>query len=113
MIFEALFRASFIFIHNQTMKQTSIHSRLIGVFYANSLFSGYGHHRVEVELEYQGNYQKFYAITNNMPEIDKIKSLEEPNVKYMQLYMLISNDIEEQVFEWILSIENQDYETNI
>lgn len=76
----------------------------ITIYYAGSLLSGYGHHKVIVELEFEGEYEKFSAITTDMKSIDKAAELEGQE-KYNLLYETISNQIDELILEWAAGVE--------
>lgn len=75
----------------------------VTVAYADSLFSGYGHQRIKVELEYEGETEIFSATTDFMPGFDKANELEGQE-RYDALYDLIEAQIEEEVLEWLTSI---------
>lgn len=73
------------------------------VTYANSIFSGYGHQKITVELSVNGESKKFTAVTNCMPAFDEANHLEGQD-RYEALYSIIESDVEEDVIEWLLSI---------
>ena len=91
------------------MKTINFEGRIVGVYYANSLFSGYGHRRIEVELHYRSEFKKFYTITDDMPEIDRISELENIHDKYLSLYLLANKTIDSEVQEWLNQVDNHDY----
>lgn len=75
--------------------------------HASSVPSGYGHIIITVELYYNGEYKKFTATTNNMPDYDKATELE-GNDRYHAFYKLIERLIIDEVAEWL-----EDKEINI
>lgn len=82
---------------------TLFNNNPISVQYADSLFSGYGHQRIKVELEFDGETETFSATTDFMPGFDKANELEGQE-RYDALYDLIEAQIEEEVLEWLTSI---------
>lgn len=82
---------------------TLFNNKPISVQFASSLFSGYGHQRIKVELEYEGETEIFSATTDFMPGFDKANELEGQE-RYDALYDLIEAQIEEEVLEWLTSI---------
>ena len=75
----------------------------VTVQFADSLFAGYGHQRIKVELEYDSQSETFSATTDFMPGWDKANDLEGQD-RYDALYELIELRIEEEVIEWLTSI---------
>jgi len=73
------------------------------VTYADGITSGYGHKLITVELESNGEYRRFKAITNDMPGWDEANDLDGQE-RYEALYELIENKIEDDVIEWLVSI---------
>lgn len=84
------------------MKNLS-NTKAVTVQFADSLFAGYGHQRIKVELEYEGETEIFSATTDFMPGFDKANELEGQD-RYDALYELIEAQIEEEVLEWLTSI---------
>jgi len=76
----------------------------IDIIHASSKPIGYGHKKITVKLYYDGEYQKFTATTNNMPEYDAACELEGYE-KYLALYELIENQIIDEIAEWLEDIE--------
>ena len=82
----------------------TIDGKEVQIYYANAATSGYGHKKIEVKLSYEGNYETFYATTTNMPGYDASTELEGEE-RYIALYELIDYDIEEEVIEWLNSLD--------
>ena len=78
----------------------------ISIDYATGSTAGYGHKEIEVEIEYKGEYKKFKATTSNMPDWDAAQDLE-GGERYFALYELIETQIEDEIAEWILSIDGK------
>lgn len=83
------------------MKKYNYNNQQVTVYYAASLLAGYGHHKITVELECNGEYKKFTATTNNMRGLDAAKELDQQE-KYEALYELI--DIDAEILNWVLEI---------
>jgi hypothetical protein len=83
------------------MKKYNFNNQEVTVYYAGSLLAGYGHHKITVEMELNGEYKKFTATTNNMRGLDAAKELEGQE-KYEALYELI--DIDAEILDWVLEI---------
>lgn len=77
----------------------------VTVTYADSLFAGYGHQKIKVELEYDGETEIFSATTDFMPGFDKANELEGQD-RYDALYELIELRIEEEVIDWLTIISS-------
>ena len=74
---------------------------------AQSLFAGYGHQKIIVDLYcHYGNSMTIWATTSNMPGFDEACELKESDYEAYQtaLYRLIENDIEDRITEWVDSI---------
>lgn len=71
--------------------------------YASATFSGYGHYKVEVELQSEatGDYHKFYATTTDMRAIDEWKSTEDLEEGHKILFDCIEYDIQDEIIEWL------------
>lgn len=82
----------------------------ITIIYADSLFSGYGHRKITVEVEYNNNFKKFSSVTNCMPLCDKASDLEGQR-KYEALYDIIASNIEERIINWIIDVDDEEYES--
>lgn len=82
---------------------TLFNNKPVTVTYADSLFAGYGHQRIKVELEYDGESEIFSATTDFMPGFDEANELDGQE-RYDALYDLIEAQIEEEVLEWLTSI---------
>ena len=72
----------------------------IEIYHANAITSGYGHKKITVELQYNGKYQKFTAITNNMFAYDEANELDGED-KYQAFYDIIENQIIDEITEWL------------
>lgn len=79
---------------------TFVADKEIEINHASAITSGYGHKRITVELYYNGEYQKFTGITNNMPSYDAATELEGAD-KYHALYEIIETQIIDEVAEWL------------
>lgn len=82
---------------------TTEKSSFFTINYADAITSGYGHKKITVEIEFEGEYEKFSATTSFMPDYDKAMDLDGQE-KYEALYACIEQDINEDVFEWLMSI---------
>ena len=82
------------------MKTTIITGNEVAINYAFSKLTGYGHHKIIVELDFAGEFKTFSKTTNNMPAFDEANDLEGED-KWEALYNIIANDIEDEVAEWI------------
>lgn len=74
----------------------------IEVYHASTLFAGYGHYNITVDLycEEIDDYHTFEAVTNNMPDFDAACELEGQD-KYNALYDIIKYQIEDEVNNWL------------
>jgi hypothetical protein len=72
----------------------------VSVRFADSLPSGYGHKKIKVELECEGESESFIATTNFMPGYDAANDLDGQD-RYDALYDLIDSQIEGEVLEWL------------
>ena len=75
--------------------------------YASALPSGAGHKKITVELFYKGEYKKFTAITDNMPDYDDATDIEDIKEKNIAFFNLISYKIQDEVFEWCCNIDEE------
>lgn len=75
----------------------------VSLNYASSMTSGYGHKKITVELECEGEYKDFSATTNNMQGFDNANDLEGDD-KYIAFFELIESEIEEEIMEWLSEI---------
>ena len=78
-----------------------IQKKEVQLYHASSIFSGYGHQKITVELCYNDEYEKFYATTSNMPDFDEASEIEDYEEKQMALYNLIENQISSEIEEWL------------
>ena len=83
------------------MKKYNFNNQEVTVYYAGSLLAGSGHQKITVEMECNGEYEKFTATTNFMPAFDAAQELEGQD-KYEALYELI--DIDAEILDWVLEI---------
>jgi len=79
---------------------TFVADKEIEIYHANAITSGYGHKEITVEVSYNGEYQKFTAITTNMPSYDAATELEGAD-KYHALYKIIEKQIIDNIAEWL------------
>lgn len=84
------------------MKNLS-NTKAVTVQFADAQFAGYGHQKIKVVLEYDGETETFSATTDFMPGFDEANELEGQD-RYDALYDLIEAQIEEEVLEWLTSI---------
>lgn len=75
----------------------------IGLYHAQAISAGSGHKYITVELEYEGIYETFTAITADMPSYDAATELEGEE-KYLALYNIIAHQIKREVDEWIVDV---------
>lgn len=87
------------------MKTYQIEGKEVYVYHASALSSGYGHKKITVELveEFSGESMKFSATTSNMTDYDAIDM--EAQDRYEVLYELIDSKIEDNVYEWLQSLD--------
>jgi hypothetical protein len=85
------------------MKKYNFNNSEATVYYAGSLLSGYGHHKITVEMECNGEYKKFTATTNDMRGLDAAKELDRQD-KYDALYELIASYINEEILNWVIDL---------
>lgn len=83
---------------------TFIDDKEIEIYHVSAITSGYGHKKIIVEINYNGNFKEFNATTNNMPGYDAATDLE-GNEKSHALYELIENKIIDDIAEWIQAID--------
>lgn len=84
------------------MGEIEFKGKPVNIVYASSLLEGYGHQRINIEVEYEGLTENFSATTNFMPGYDAAMELEGQE-KYEALYSLIANDIDEDILEWLVT----------
>lgn len=84
--------------------KTTINNKEIEIYFSSDKFTGYGHRKITVELEYKGEYKEFYATTTNMQATDNAQELEGEE-KYFAHYQIIENQISDEVSEWLDSLE--------
>lgn len=82
-----------------TGKQVNLH-------YVAALPVGYGHKRITVEIEYENEYYEVSATTSHMPGYDAANDLEGEE-KQLALYELVESKIEDQIAEFIQSVDEQ------
>lgn len=70
------------------------------VAHASAMTSGYGHKKVTVEVEYDGNYKEFTATTSNMPAYDEANMLEGQE-KYEAFFEMVESPLDGEISEWI------------
>lgn len=70
----------------------------VDVVHVSNMNTGYGHHKITVEIEYKGDRNTFISMTNNMPGIDKAMDLEGEE-KQIALFNLI--DVDDEIWEWL------------
>lgn len=75
------------------------HNEDVNVIHVSNMFTGYGHHKITVEVEYRGDRNTFVTMTNNMPGIDEATSIEDYEEKQIALYNLI--DVDDEIWEWL------------
>lgn len=79
----------------------------LNLYSSSPAFSGYGHYKVEVELEYRGKYKKFTKTTTDMESIDEAKELGvdswEDSTK--KLYDCIESKISDSVQDWMQDVD--------
>lgn len=78
-------------------------NKTVTVQFADAQFAGYGHQKIKVVLEFEGETETFSATTNFMPGYDAANDLDGQD-RYDAFYDLISSQIDEAVLEWLLSI---------
>ena len=84
-------------------KHENIMENLTTIHYASASFNGHGHQLITVELEMDGAYNEFKAITNNMPNFDLAMDLDGQE-KYNALFSIIEYKIEDQIEEWVIEL---------
>lgn len=68
--------------------------------YADSLPSGYGHRKITIEVECEGESKLFTATTNCMPLYDKAMELDGQN-QYEALYFIEESVFDGLIQEWL------------
>lgn len=89
------------------MNTLTINGTELNLFSAQSRFAGYGHHKITVTLDLNGEKKDFTSTTNNMPAFDEAQELEGFQ-KELALFNIVENKIEDQIAEWIEEIQLQD-----
>ena len=87
------------------MKAINILGTDLEINYTNAVTAGHGHKKITVELCYLGEYKKFTATTSNMPDYDDAMDLEGEE-RDEALFLIIENQITDQVDEWIIEVSN-------
>lgn len=86
------------------MKNTiKVNNTELKLMYASKMFSGHGHYKITVlflNVE-SGENKSFTATTSHMPGIDAASELEDTDEKYLALYELIQNNIQENIEDWV------------
>lgn len=85
------------------LSKTFIGNTEIEIEFASSMFTGYGHQAINVDIYCNGESHNFRAITSNMPAFDKANELEGSD-KWLALYEIIERQIIDEVSEWIESL---------
>lgn len=73
----------------------------------NKLPSGYGHYKLSIKIMYKSEFSTFNYTTTDMRIIDELNDLEDYGEKVEMVFDHVINHIEEQVIEWVKSIDNQ------
>lgn len=74
------------------------------VTYANAMFSGHGHNKIEVEINYNGERKSFKATTTKLDSVDDAKELEGQE-KYEALFSIVENDLDGKIADWIYFLD--------
>ena len=81
----------------------TISGQEVEIWSAYNTPAGYGHKKIFVELQCMESYKVFSATTNNMPAYDEANDLE-GSARQEALYNIIASQIEDQVIEWLNSL---------
>ena len=73
------------------------------IYHSSKKCTGYGHYKLTVEIEYNGDYKEFSAVTTDMEFIDSLTN--ESNIDEL-VYDHIEHRIDEQIAEWIYFLQN-------
>ena len=76
----------------------------VEITYADAVSSGYGHKKITVEVNYNGQSKRFNAVTSCMPEFDRADELEGQE-RYYALYSCVASSIDELVADWIFFMD--------
>lgn len=74
--------------------------------YANAMFSGYGHNKITVNVDYNGDRKSFISTTTRLDSVDNAKELERQE-KYEALFEIVENDLDGVIAEWIAELEEK------
>lgn len=77
------------------------------VTYAAAAFSGYGHNKIEVEVEYNGERKSFKATTTSLDSVEDAKELEGQE-KYEALFEIVEYSLGGVIAEWIIELEDKE-----
>lgn len=77
----------------------------ITIYHASGITAGYGHKEITIEIEYNGEYRKFSAITNDMPGWDEANDLDDYDERKEALYELVEANIEGNIEEFIYDVD--------
>lgn len=78
--------------------------------YASSIFAGYGHQKITVEIASEtGDKKEFWHKTDNMPDFDEANDLEYGQEKFEALFELVESKLDGEICEWISEIESYYY----
>jgi len=89
-----------------TSTTITIQGKEITLCHAAEIFSGYGHKRITVSLLFGKEKANFAATTSNMPACDVAADME-GSEKYQSLYEIVASKIEDQVIEWLKTVEDK------
>jgi hypothetical protein len=83
---------------------TTTQSQEFTVNYANAMFSGHGHNKIEVEINADNEYKTFFATTTNLEAVDETKKLEGQE-RYEALFEIVDCwQLDDKISEWIYSL---------
>jgi len=88
------------------MRAITFYGTDLEINYTQSTTAGHGHAKITVELFFQGEYKNFSATTSNMSDYDGVSELEGGD-KDEVLFSIVSHQLADQIYEWIMEIENK------
>lgn len=77
--------------------------------YASSIFAGYGHQKITVQVVSEnGDKKEFWSKTDNMPGYDEANDLDYGQEKFEALFELVESKLDGEISEWLYELENSE-----
>lgn len=82
------------------------------IWHASHMVNGYGRYKITLELQYKGNYQKFYFDTSDVEAIDEAKELRQYDYEAYKerLYNIVG--LTDSMIEWMEEVDEDEEEKN-